>query len=73
MRKLTRYWRSWELAAMSAPKTEPAVNTARSSVPSRPKQQSAAAPAQKDDGFQIDLDAFDDIKKDAAPRAGISG
>ncbi len=57
------------ISGMSAPKTEPAVNTARSSVPSRPKQQSAAAPAQKDDGFQIDLDAFDDIKKDAAPRA----
>ena len=53
------------IGSTPAAKVESAGNTvSRPSAPSRPKQQSTAAPAKKDDGFQIDLDAFDDIKKE---------
>ena len=45
--------------AGSAPAT-----VSRPSAPSKPKQQPAASSAKKDDGFKIDLDAFDDIKKE---------
>ena len=59
------------IAAAPAAKTKSAPDTvvSRPAAPSQPKQQPAASPGKKDDGFRIDLDAFDDIKKETVQPA----
>ncbi len=58
------------ISGTPAAKAESAPATAsRPAASSRPKQQPAASPAPKGDGFKIDLDAFDDIKKETVQPA----